>query len=120
MCQRSVTCAGVLPSRLAIAPTVGSLRNRPLASGDQASVTMPSSALVARTSSLPRYGCTSIWFTAGTTSASCTRRRRWDTWKFDTPMERAAALAIELLEREPCRDEVAVVQGWQRPMDQKQ
>ena len=36
-----------------------------------------------------RYGCTSIWFTAGTVPVSAASRCRCGTWKLDTPIERA-------------------------------
>ena len=59
------------PSRSAI---VGDHRvvERPCrgAIGDHASVTIPCSASNARTSSCARYGCTSIWLTAGTVPRS--------------------------------------------------
>ncbi len=68
--------------------TTGSSSTSPWAIGDHASVRMPAAASAARTSSLPKYGCASIWFTAGTTDVSAASRARWSTWKFDTPMER--------------------------------
>ena len=69
MCQRSTTCAGVRPS---------SLRDRRRSPGRRAprparSATRPRWRCRARgrrraTSSLWKYGCSSIWLTAGTTS----------------------------------------------------
>ena len=56
--------------------------------GDQASVMMPCWALVARTSSLAKKGCTSTWLTTGTTPVSVTMRSRWAGWKLETPIER--------------------------------
>ena len=51
-CQRSVTWAGVRPSRSAIAPIVWSSAIPPRAIGDQASVAMPWRASAARAASL--------------------------------------------------------------------
>ena len=58
----------------------------PCAIGDHASVSMPFCRLNARRSSCARYGCTSIWFTAGTVEVSSNSLRRWRRWKFDTPI----------------------------------
>lgn len=56
--------------------------------GDQAWVTMSCLSWNARVSGWLKYGCTSIWLTAGTTSVlsiNCCRRAGL---KFDTPMAR--------------------------------
>ena len=85
-CQRSTTCAGVRPDApAAISVTTGSSSTLPCAIGDQASVTMPCAWPYSRTASLVKYGCTSIWLTAGTRSVSAASRSRWGTWKFETP-----------------------------------
>ena len=76
MCQRSTTWAGVLPARPAIDWITRSLRTDPRPSGDHASTAICCSAQKARTSSWVRYGFTSIWLTAGMTSASPWSRRR--------------------------------------------
>ncbi len=88
-CQRSVTCEGVLPCWAAILPITSSSSTLPWAIGDQASTSMPCRIEAARASSLAKYGCTSIWFTAGTTPVSATTRSRCAGWKFETPIERA-------------------------------
>ena len=88
-CQRSTTWAGVRPTCSAMSTIVGSSSTLPWAIGDHASVRMLCALPYARTCSLVRYGCTSIWLTAGTTSASAASRSRCGTWKFDTPIERA-------------------------------
>ena len=80
----------VLPTRSAIATMTGSSSTLPCAIGDQASVAMPCSASKARTASWVRYGCTSIWLTAGGTSVSSAAAAAGAAaWKFDTPIERA-------------------------------
>ena len=88
-CQRSVTWAVLLPTRSAMVLIVGSSSTPPWAIGDHASVAMPCSAPYARTSSLVKNGCTSTWLTAGMTSVSRARRRRWCGVKLETPIERA-------------------------------
>ena len=85
-CHRSVTCAGVRPSDSAIRTIVGSSSTLPCAIGLHASVAMPCSASNARTSACVRYGCTSIWFTAGVIVVSAWRRRRCCGWKLETPI----------------------------------
>ncbi len=120
MCQRKTTCAGDLPVPSAMPSTTWSPSTVPCAIGDHASVAMPCFWPYARTSSLVKYGCTSIWFTAGTVSVSSANRSRWAVWKFDTPMLRARPSRLELLERLPGRDEVTVVERRQRPVNQEQ
>ena len=41
-----------------------------------------------------RYGCSSIWLTAGTMSASAASRSRCATSKFETPIERERPSAL--------------------------
>ena len=66
----------------------GSSRIRPCASGDQASVAIPCDSPYVRTSVFWKAGCSSIWFTAGTTSLVAASRSRWSISKFETPIER--------------------------------
>ena len=82
------------PTFSAISVTTGSSSTSPLAIGDHASVAIPCSSSYARTSRFWRYGCSSIWFTAGTVSVSAARRSRCSTWKFDTPIERERPSAL--------------------------
>src|ERR1700734_1866697 len=84
---------------------IGSPRSVPCPSGDQASIAIWCSAQKARTSFWVRYGCTSIWLTAGVIWVSPCSRRRWWGWKLETPMDRDAPPAIP---------------GRQRPVDQEQ
>ena len=81
--------SGGLPTRSAIAVIVGSFSTPPWAIGDQASVRMPCSDPYAADLVVVKYGCTSTWLTAGTTSVSSANRRRCGTWKLETPMDRA-------------------------------
>ncbi len=50
---------------------------------------MPCSACRARSAACGSCGCSSIWFTAGTTVPSARTRRRCAGWKLDTPIARA-------------------------------
>ena len=55
---------------------------------------MPRSRLAWRAASLVKYGCTSIWLTAGVTSASFSSMARWSGWKLLTPIERVRPSAL--------------------------
>ena len=90
MCQRRTIWPGVRPCASAISTITGSSRAAPCASGLQASVTMPRSACSRRRPGCVRYGCSSIWLTAGVTPVSSMIRRRWAGWKFETPIARAS------------------------------
>ena len=56
--------------------------------GLHASVMMPCAVWKCRSASCWSWRCSSIWFSAGTTCVSSSSRRRWATWKLDTPMAR--------------------------------
>src|SRR4051794_13481472 len=119
MCQRRTTCAAVFPIRSAISFTVASPSTWPCAIGAHASVAIPCSRSYASTSRFWKNGCSSTWFTAGTTSHVSASRSRCAAWKFETPIERARPSARNS-ERLPRRDEVAVVERRQRPVDEEQ
>ena len=102
-----------------ILPSTSSPMTLPWAIGDQASVTIRGSAAAARAASLPKNGCTSIWFTAGSTPLSSMIRFRWAGSKFETPMRGPAVLG-ELAQGLPGGDEVTVVLRRQRPVDEEQ
>jgi hypothetical protein len=100
MCQRRTTCAGVLPylaARSVMSGSVSGPRDSSAAgtytrtppSGDQAWVAIPSSACTSRSADCVKYGCSSTWLTAGTTSVRSISRRRCSVLKFETPMARA-------------------------------
>lgn len=65
----------------------------PWPSGDQASVAIPRSACTARSPACGKSGCSSTWFTAGTSSLSAASRSRSAGRKFDTPTALARPLA---------------------------
>jgi hypothetical protein len=88
-CQRRTTCAGVRWCAAATSATTGSSSTAPRAIGAHASVTTPCRSPQAATSRFWKYGWSSIWFTAGTTSVSAASRSRCSTSKFETPIERA-------------------------------
>src|SRR3954464_11886465 len=56
--------------------------------GDHAWVRMPCSSPKAWTSAWEKYGCCSIWLTAGTTPARSSSVWRWSTMKLETPIAR--------------------------------
>ena len=67
-----------------------------------------------------KYGCASIWFTAGTVSVSRGQPLQVGDLEVGHPDAAGASVLRELLERVPGRDEVAVVERRQRPVDEEQ
>ena len=110
------TCRAVPAS----STSAGSSSTLPCAIGDQASVAIPCDFPYASTSVFWKYGWSSIWFTAGTTSHSAARRSRCGDLEVRDADRPRTAVRAELLERLPRRDEVAVVERRQRPVDQEQ
>jgi hypothetical protein len=97
-CQRSTTCAGERSYFAATAAMAGSSsRPLPWPSGDHASVTTPCAAWNERSGSWVRRGCSSTWFTAGTTPVASMISVRWFGWKLDTPIERTRPSAASLV-----------------------
>ena len=118
MCQRSTTWAGVLAVAAASSVITGSPSTPPWAIGDQASVAISCSASKARSSSWVRYGCTSIWLTAGITVVSSCSRRRWCGLEVGHADRPGPTLGVDPLQRPPGLDVVADLR--QRPVDQEQ
>ena len=81
---------------------------------------MPCVSPHARTSALPKYGCSSIWFTAGTTSASAASLSRCSIWKLETPIERARPSGLNSSSVLPGRDIAVVALPRQRPVDEEE
>ena len=119
MCQRSVTWAGLRPSRSAIRPMTGSSATLPRAIGDHASVTISWSASKARSSSWARNGLTSIWLTAGRDAPGArSRLRRWCGWKFGDADGLHPAAGVDLLHHLPAGHVVG--HAGQRPVDEEE
>ena len=82
--------------------------------GDQAWVAMPSSACAARSAGCVKYGCSSTWLTAGTTSVRPISRRSSSSLKFATPMARArpSARKVSIAFQAPIVSSKWVGTGW--------
>ena len=71
-CQRRTTCAGVRPTRAAISPIVVVVEDRALRDRRPGLGSDAVARVGGADASLAKYGCTSIWLTAGTTPVSAT------------------------------------------------
>ena len=67
-----------------------------------------------------KYGCTSIWFTAGVVVGFARQPLQVGDLEVGHPDAAGASVLLELLEGLPGRDEVAIVERRQRPVDEEQ